>query len=192
MESGLCSSTRYGQLPAAPGSTLSIHYKDIPSNYTRSSFCCKEFPPRRNQSHNSSMQPHTLEAAPHNITKMSQPNSTHGASVTPLTDSAANPGPLDCSICKEPFDHQHRPIMVQACRHVFGADCLIQWVGSHHAMNDKCPICRGAIDGPGGIVHMNGGFLNVNLGQDFAPPVLDRVHAIANTSTNVNQSALVQ
>ncbi|KAF2003080.1 hypothetical protein P154DRAFT_573480 [Amniculicola lignicola CBS 123094] len=47
-----------------------------------------------------------------------------------------------CNICKQPFDENHAPTRIAACNHVFGANCLEQWVNSNQAASNKCPMCR--------------------------------------------------
>lgn len=46
-----------------------------------------------------------------------------------------------CSICMEAFDEKHIPARIRGqgqCRHIFGKDCLKEWLEE----NTNCPICR--------------------------------------------------
>ncbi|KNG44487.1 hypothetical protein DDE82_000410 [Stemphylium lycopersici] len=49
---------------------------------------------------------------------------------------------IECSICTEAFDSEHPPVITEGCRHIFGEQCLKQWVASENLTHDKCPICR--------------------------------------------------
>lgn len=53
--------------------------------------------------------------------------------------------------------------MVQTCGHVFGAQCLVQWVDSGNANQHQCPICRGSLSGRNAIIAEDGSLFNLNL-----------------------------
>lgn len=50
-----------------------------------------------------------------------------------------------CGICLEPFDVNHVPVVFgnrESCRHIFGNNCLQQWLRSTTENSNKCPTCR--------------------------------------------------
>lgn len=50
-----------------------------------------------------------------------------------------------CNICLEAFDHTHIAVRFtgpDACCHVFGKECLQQWLLSDSENANKCPTCR--------------------------------------------------
>lgn len=49
-----------------------------------------------------------------------------------------------CALCSTPFDFDHRPVMIERCRHVFGQICLEQWVDEGR---NRCPTCQAALYG---------------------------------------------
>ncbi|KAH6872695.1 hypothetical protein BKA58DRAFT_400898 [Alternaria rosae] len=51
--------------------------------------------------------------------------------------------PLECAICLEGYDTSHPPIML-GCRHIFGENCLRDWV---EAGTSTCPNCRAPLFG---------------------------------------------
>ncbi|KAF2849094.1 hypothetical protein T440DRAFT_137146 [Plenodomus tracheiphilus IPT5] len=59
---------------------------------------------------------------------------------------------VECTICYESFDREHRPALVQACGHIFGAACLTQWAESNNAARTQCPNCRGDLVGPSATI----------------------------------------
>ncbi len=48
----------------------------------------------------------------------------------------------ECSICFESID-LHQPV-ITACKHMFGKDCILEWIGTGGGGNKKgtCPQCR--------------------------------------------------
>lgn len=63
----------------------------------------------------------------------------------------------DCAICKEPFEWQplpgetlNKPVRLY-CGHVFGIQCLAEWVFSP-TFFDCCPFCRARIPDPNGPI----------------------------------------
>ncbi|KAF7886581.1 uncharacterized protein EAF01_011259 [Botrytis porri] len=65
-----------------------------------------------------------------------------------------NPATLDfdqCGICIEPyaeatipFEPNHEPSKMPKCGHVFGRDCIVEWLKNH----DTCPLCRDELSLP--------------------------------------------
>jgi len=50
---------------------------------------------------------------------------------------------LECAICMEGYDANHRPIIFE-CRHIFGENCVRRWIESG---NGLCPNCRAPLHG---------------------------------------------
>jgi len=48
----------------------------------------------------------------------------------------------ECHICREAYSEQgrHCPFMIRRCKHVFGRECLMQWIECQ-MVNFTCPIC---------------------------------------------------
>ncbi|KAH9869986.1 hypothetical protein J1614_006907 [Plenodomus biglobosus] len=83
---------------------------------------------------------------------------------------------IECAICLDMFGHEHRPLMVQACGHLFGAQCLVQWVESGNATSNKCPVCRGSLSESSGIIDEDGGLFylgieNTNFQSGIGPAI---------------------
>jgi hypothetical protein len=51
--------------------------------------------------------------------------------------------PLECIICTLAFDLSHPPVMLE-CRHIFGENCLKEWVERD---NNSFPTCRRSLFG---------------------------------------------
>ncbi|KAF2442830.1 hypothetical protein P171DRAFT_486805 [Karstenula rhodostoma CBS 690.94] len=56
--------------------------------------------------------------------------------------------PRACAICGEnldqdsTFNNTHAPVRLEACRHVFGMRCIVDWTNTTSQTNhNKCPIC---------------------------------------------------
>ena len=55
----------------------------------------------------------------------------------------------DCPICREPYNTtDHAAVRMQnvGCDHVFGRDCLEEWVNSRMPNSHRCPSCRRDLD----------------------------------------------
>lgn len=63
--------------------------------------------------------------------------------VEPMTAPASLPTyssiELTCPICVDTITNTHFARQIEACRHVFHADCLIRWLSSYQA---NCPLCK--------------------------------------------------
>ncbi len=66
---------------------------------------------------------------------------------------------VDCSICTEPFGTHHPPVVVPGCRHIFGLECLAEWVFSTNLSHNRCPICRRLMF-DNGVSEADGGIYN--------------------------------
>jgi len=55
---------------------------------------------------------------------------------------------LECAICMEGYDANHRPIIFE-CRHIFGENCVRRWIESG---NGLCPNCRAPLHGEETVV----------------------------------------
>ncbi|KAF2003081.1 hypothetical protein P154DRAFT_573481 [Amniculicola lignicola CBS 123094] len=48
-----------------------------------------------------------------------------------------------CSICHEEWSTDDSPVRIPTCRHVFGRDCLLKWIGSTSSLqSNTCPLDR--------------------------------------------------
>ncbi|KAF2729473.1 hypothetical protein EJ04DRAFT_546284 [Polyplosphaeria fusca] len=47
-----------------------------------------------------------------------------------------------CPICQLSFDEQQHAPVALACRHIFGNNCLKEWLQGGHGNIDCCPVCR--------------------------------------------------
>ena len=48
----------------------------------------------------------------------------------------------ECAICKEPFEEASEFPVILRCGHVFGNDCINEWI-AQQSTSQKCPICAG-------------------------------------------------
>ena len=72
----------------------------------------------------------------------------------------------NCGICLEPFGSDHAPTHFSdsdSCRHIFGKECVREWLLSSNVNANKCPTCRHVIYIPENpISASNGGELSVD------------------------------
>ncbi|KAF1843177.1 uncharacterized protein K460DRAFT_418292 [Cucurbitaria berberidis CBS 394.84] len=52
---------------------------------------------------------------------------------------------VECTICEEPFDLAHAPVIIRGCWHVLGLHCLRAWVRSDNRGHNRCPTCRAVL-----------------------------------------------
>ncbi|ORY01433.1 hypothetical protein BCR34DRAFT_605930 [Clohesyomyces aquaticus] len=72
---------------------------------------------------------------------------------TPYTEQSMETDDDHCTICYHPFgadtsvdsapDNRTEPAVKTECGHVFGAHCLLEWVGTNGGLNVICPNFRG-------------------------------------------------
>ncbi|KAJ4292050.1 hypothetical protein N0V90_009949 [Kalmusia sp. IMI 367209] len=57
--------------------------------------------------------------------------------------------PRSCGLCEHDFPGTstvfdlHAPVRLDACRHIFGKRCIVNWINSTEQDNhNRCPVCR--------------------------------------------------
>ncbi|KAF2501047.1 hypothetical protein BU16DRAFT_555556 [Lophium mytilinum] len=60
-----------------------------------------------------------------------------------VEEIAARCDPLDdeCAICVSSYDQGHTPVITLACKHIFGKECLTDWLDINKRAT-TCPMCR--------------------------------------------------
>jgi hypothetical protein len=50
--------------------------------------------------------------------------------------------PFQCSICSEDYNADHVPTRLPECGHMFGVQCIFQWLETDSPQAHTCPLCR--------------------------------------------------